>query len=220
MLLPPLTTLGIIDENPMICQGFSVVMHNVSDTFITTFMANNSEEMQQQSLSNPLFPSIMIVSIGESLIDALNSVNWLHQYHADIRVAAYSDNYPEGSKHLLAKAGCIGFLFKNDNKEILLNAIIDILENGSINNKQSNIIQELRNTFIDEKPIGSYYKLLQLVCTDKSYKQIGAELFKSTRTIEEKVSHLCMVQQVNNRLGLMCKAFKKKVGLTIPNLNH
>ncbi len=210
MLLPTVTTLGIIDDNPMICQGFSVVMHDVSNTFITTFMANNSEELLQQSLTNPLLPSIMIVSIGESLSDALDSVNWLHQNHSEISVVAYSDNYPEGSKHLLAKAGCIGFLFKNDDKEILLNAIIDIIEHGSINNKHSNLIQELRDTFIDEKPTGSDYKLLQLVCTDKSYKEIGAELFKSTRTIEEKVSNLCMVQHVNNRLGLMCKAFNKK----------
>ena len=210
MLQRIITTLGIIDSDPMICEGFGVIMHKLSSNFKSIFMANNYEDLKVQSKTDIELPFIMLLTLSNPIDNCLESLNWLQETNPDINVVGFSNEYPEGSQYIMAKAGCVGFLYKNDNLEVYQKAIQDIVDHGAFVNSRSNLIKVLRTPFTDEKPTVKDLILIKLVCTHKTYIDIGLILCISPKTVEDHVFKLCDKLNAHNRHGLMCMAFQRK----------
>ena len=69
------------------------------------------------------------------------------------------------------------------------------------------MVMELKNNHKHTKPTGRKLELLQLICSEKSYKEIADTLCLSLRTIEINAGHLFEELEVSNRYGLMCLAY-------------
>ena len=210
MLQPAMTTLGIVDTNPMICEGFGVVMHRLTNNFKVIFKAYNFEDLKAQTITDIELPSIMLLTPSNPISNCLESATLLQENHPKMRVTAFSDNYPEGSKYQLAKAGCIGFLYKDDKMDVWEKAFLDIVNHGTFVNSRSDLIKVLRTPFVDEKPTGIDLIIIQLICTDKTYVEIGLIVNLNHKTVEDHVFKLCDKLHVHNRHGLMCMAFRRK----------
>ena len=210
MLTVTITSFGIINSNPMICEGFGAIIERLSSGFMAGFIAHNHQDLLSKTNAATDLPTILLVGISNPLEDSLASIIWVKEHHPNTSTIAYSNTYPKGCKRELAKAGCVGYLYYDDSIAVLQKSMLDVLDHGYIKNNRSDLIAELRSAYGDEVPKGKDLELLKLICSEMSYPEIGKLLFLSSRTIEVNVKALCIRFHVNNRHGLMCKVFEEE----------
>ena len=209
MLPDAITTFGIIDSSQMTCEGFDIIIPSLSQQFKPVFKANSFEDLLQQIAEGAELPSYLFIGVTNPIKNTIDIADWFNKNHPEITLLSLSYDYPVGSKYQLIEAGFKGFMYKNDNKDMILKDINDMLLYGYINNSRNNIILEYKNNLYQPKPVGSKLILMQNVCSDKTYKEIGKILCLSPRTIATNTEHLCEELHVSNRFGLICLAFHR-----------
>ena len=209
MLPDAITTLGIIDSSLMFCEGFYVIIPRLSRHFKPVFKASGYEDLLQQIAEGVELPSMLLIGVTNPIKKTIDIATMLNENHSEIILLSFSNDYPEGSKYQLIEAGFKGFMYKDDNNDIILKDINDMLVYGYINNSRNSMLMEHKNNQYQPKPVGSKLILMQNVCSDKTYKEIGKILCLSPRTIATNTERLCQELHVSNRFGLICLAFHK-----------
>lgn len=109
------------------------------------------------------------------------------------------------------KAGANGYILKSCTGKELMKAVRSVYENGhffnEIMNEQaiSEILQgHKKSPILNEREI----QLLQLVCSDLSYADIGAQWNTTYKTVEGIKDRLCAKLQINSRIGLVLAAIR------------
>jgi DNA-binding NarL/FixJ family response regulator len=113
----------------------------------------------------------------------------------------------------MIKAGCCAYLLKDTHPNELEKALNEIADKGYYNADVSNLnfrrlLQAERETIsLTEKE----KRFLQLACSDKTYKQIAAEMNLSERTIDGYRESLFLKLKVQSRVGLCLEGIRKKI---------
>jgi DNA-binding NarL/FixJ family response regulator len=111
----------------------------------------------------------------------------------------------------MIKAGCCAYLLKDTHPNELEKALHEIYTRGYYNSDVINInYRRLLQEQNDPLNITENEKVfLQLACSDLTYKQIGAQMHLSERTIDGYRENLFHKFKVQSRVGLVLEAIRK-----------
>jgi DNA-binding NarL/FixJ family response regulator len=113
----------------------------------------------------------------------------------------------------MIKAGCCAYLLKDTHPNELEKALHEIYTTGFYNADASNInFRRLLQFEKDALKITDKEKMfLQLACSDRTYKQIAAEMFLSERTIDGYRESLFQKLNVQSRVGMALEAIRREL---------
>ena len=110
----------------------------------------------------------------------------------------------------MLRAGAKGYIMKDTKKEILEEALLQVIEKGYYH---TNTIAQLLVGSLIKKPSEVELKereieFIKHACTEMTYKEIAEVMFLSTKTIEGYRDSIYEKLNIKNRIGLVLYAIR------------
>lgn len=208
--------VALIDDHLLFRSGLASILS--SNQIEVVLDAENGADMIEKlkQLKKSCLPNIFIVDINMPIMDGFETVSWLNQNYPECKLIILTMyNEPEivmkmirlGVKSYLTKNLSPSELFQaislvNDNKFYFPNEITGIIVSSNQSLKES--IDRTTRLSLTEREV----QLLQLMCTEMTYKEIADKLHVSPRTVDVYRDNLFAKLNVKSRAGLILKAIK------------
>jgi DNA-binding NarL/FixJ family response regulator len=210
--------LALADDQVLFRQGIAAIISSEAG-FALEMEADNGLDFLSNLTKMELLPDIVLMDMEMPGMDGMELNEKLHQQYPSIKVIVLSVHDSERLMARMIQAGACGYLFKNCNKEELVNAIRNVFNNGfyitpvvlkaiqspaakgSITNIQSVAIELSQR----EKEV------LCLICEEYSNAEIAEKLFISVRTVDGHRNNLLAKTGCHNTAGLVLFAVKHRI---------
>jgi len=150
-------------------------------------------------------------------MDGFETAKWLKENHPEVLVLTLSMQDDDRSLIKMIKSGAKGYLLKNIQPEELENALNELVKKGyyypdwaaskvfhSMSGDRKHQIEDIHFTERETE-------FLKYCCTELTYKDIGAKMFCSNRTVEGYRDALFDKLGLKTRVGLVMYAIKSGI---------
>lgn len=209
----------LADDHSLVRDGIRALLEEESDLEVVGEVSNGKEAI---SIVKDKFPDILIIDIRMPEMGGIETVQLLNQEQIPIKCIILSMHDSEEYILKSVKAGANGYLLKDTDKTEFIKAIHTVNEggkyfSGDISNVLVNNLLNPDKTSEDpqaskkEKDIpfdltNKELKVLQLVLSGLTNKEISEKLQNSKRTIETHRFNLMKKMEVKNLIDLSKKA--------------
>jgi len=212
--------IGIVDDHEIFRDGLKTLLP--PDEMKITLEAENGIDMidKLKTIQKEKIPDVLLVDIKMPVMDGYETVDWLLSHFPQINIIALTMFDNEDSILRMVKLGVKSYLTKNVNRKELLTAIRTVNDGHhyftdkvtrfivqSVQQQIKSTNSEIKINDLSEKEI----KFLKLVCTEKTYSEIAAEMQLSLRTIDGYRESLFTKLNVKSRTGLVLFASKNQL---------
>lgn len=207
-------SIVLVDDHVMLRNGLADVLK--SKGYNILYQASNGKEFMDNLLPTHL-PDIVLMDINMPIMDGFETTKWLTNNYPTIKVITLSMYDTEDNIIKMISNGARGYVLKYADTDELINAINTIAQSGfyysdTVNYKLVNSIFNTKNKEENSVVITDKEKtFLQLCCTEKTYKEIAADMFLSPKTIENYREQLCEKLDIHTRVGLVLYAIKNNI---------
>jgi two-component system, NarL family, invasion response regulator UvrY len=208
--------IALVDDHLLLRNGLASIISNFKDYTILFEAANGIEFIEQ--LKHKELPDIVLLDISMPVMNGYETAEWIKRYHSSIKVLVLSMLEDERSVIRMLQFGVKGYITKNSDPKELKRALDALVEKGMYFNDlvYQNFVGNIRNQLAE--PMDDSILLLTLkekekdflrrACSDKSLKEIAAEMYLSPRTIDDYRDTLFEKLQVTSRTGLVLFAVR------------
>lgn len=204
--------VGIVDDHQLFLKSLSLMLSGF-ENFTVAVEALNGKDLQNKMKLLQSVPDIMLIDVSMPVMDGIATTAWLTENYPSIKLTALSMDDSDKTIIAMIKAGCCAYLLKDTHPAELEKALNEIHTKGYYNGDVSNInYRRLRKVEEDEEKLklnDNHKQFLQLACSDLTYKQIGAKMSKSERTIDGYREELFQKFNVQSRVGLVLEAIRR-----------
>lgn len=209
------TNVAIVDDH-LLFTGALADMVNQLNGYNVCFRAENGkdfiEKIQSKQYENP---NIVLLDLNMPLMDGFETLNWIKNNNLDFKILVLSMNDDEQGIVKSLRLGANGYLLKNVSPATLESAMDSIIKDGFYHNDliSNALLHSMKNqetTILDELKVNEL-TFLKLACTDKTYKEIAAEMNLSHKTIDGYRQSLFEKLNVKSRIGLVLFAMQHKL---------
>jgi DNA-binding NarL/FixJ family response regulator len=206
--------VAVVDDHSLVRKAI-VQLINTFDDFQVIYDVSSGNELKEHIKENVL-PDVVLMDINMPNGNGYETTSFLHKSYPLVKVLALSMHAEDPVIIKILKAGAKGYILKNSEPEILQIALTSIIKKDSYLPEaiSGKIISGLQNFSENENPIiltDREKTFLTFLCSEKSYKEIAAEMYVSHRTIDEYKANLCEKLSVHTRVGLVMVAIKKNL---------
>jgi DNA-binding NarL/FixJ family response regulator len=212
--------LALADDQVLFRQGIAAIISGEAGLALV-MEADNGNDFLANLKKMELLPDILLMDMEMPGMDGMELNEALHQQYPSIKVIVLSVHDSERLMARMIQAGACGYLFKNCNKEELINAIRNVFNNGfyitptvlkAIQSPAANAKGTLTN--LQSIPIDLSQRereVLCLICEEYSNAEIAEKLFISVRTVDGHRNNLLAKTGCHNTAGLVLFAVKHRV---------
>lgn len=208
--------IGCVDDHALFRQGLMALLDDVED-FELVFEASNGNEAISRYKKHPV--DIVLMDIEMPIMNGIEASVELKAISPEVKILALTmHNEKELVLHILEK-GINGFLNKDSRFETIEAAIRKVYENDFYFDESvsklllNNLIDNSKKresellSSISEKEI----TLIQLLCQERTSKEIATLMNLSIRTIEGYRKDIFKKTGVKNLVGLIQFALKHRI---------
>ncbi len=212
-------TIALVDDHVLLRKGLSTIINNFPDYEILLEADNGKHFISQLNPFN--LPDIVLLDITMPVMNGYETAQWLYNNHPSIKILVLSMLNDERAVIKMLKSGVKGYILKDIQPKELKKAMDEVYEKGIYFNEilYTNLVHTLKNGV--SEPEDEYQKLFNLperekdflkwLCTDKSLKEIAAEMNLSPRTIDGYRDNLFEKIKVASRIGLVLFAIRNEL---------
>ncbi len=209
----------LADDHSLVRDGIRSLIESESDLEVIGEASNGLEAI---TMVKDLTPDLLIIDIRMPEMNGIDAVSELNEQGVDVNCIILSMHDSEEYILKSVSAGAKGYLLKDTGKEEFLKAIHTVQNggkyfSGDISNVLVNNLLSPKNTVVakstEEKKKDNHFdltnkelKVLQLVLSGLTNKQISEQLQNSKRTIETHRFNLMRKMEVKNLIDLSKKA--------------
>ncbi|MCA6439356.1 MAG: response regulator [Sediminibacterium sp.] len=211
--------IALVDDHLLLRNGLAVVINSYQG-YRVVFEAGNGIEFIQKLKENEL-PDIVLLDISMPYMNGYETAEWMKKNYPAIKVLVLSMLDDERSVIRMLQFGARGFITKGSDPNELKIALDTLSKKDMYFNQllYQNLVGNIRNQLaepLDDSIILMGLKekekdFLRRTCSDKSLKEIAADMYLSPRTIDDYRDNLFEKLQVTSRTGLVL--FAIRVGL-------
>jgi DNA-binding NarL/FixJ family response regulator len=200
----------IADDHPMFIDGVRTVLADVPDIRIAGEALNG---LQALELLNTTHADIVLLDINMPVMDGLQTAESIKQRYKNIKIIMLTQYDEKGFIKRCKALGVEGYLLKDCEKQILVNAIHLVYCGGTLygtknSNNNGYAVPNLNNKeLITEKE----KQLLMLITEEKCNEEIARKLCISANTIKKRRDRLLAKAGVKNTAGLIYWAMKNNL---------
>lgn len=205
--------IGIVDDHTMFRKGLAALI-NLFPDYEVLFDASDGKDLIRQ-LTPDRLPDIILLDIAMPELDGYATAAWVKTYYPDIKILALSTMDAEIAIIKMIKNGAGGYLLKDAEPAELKQAFDEVLSKGYYYNEivSQKMAQSIASSASNKGHIFPNFterelQFLQLACSEKTYKQIAAEMFVSERTVDGYREALFQKLGISTRVGLAIYAIK------------
>lgn len=212
------TAIAIVDDHVLLRQGLA--------SFIRTFPqydvileADNGVDFVSRISGVPK-PDIVLLDINMPKMNGYETATWIKEHLPKTKVLVLSMVEHDTAIIRMLRLGARGYLLKDSNPNLLLQALTAVQEHGFyINELVSNRMIHYLNEGNGAGPTAvamvrltdRELHFLQLACTEKTYKEIADDMYVSPRTVDSYRDGLFEKLQIRSRVGLVLYAIKNGI---------
>jgi len=206
------TRIGLIDDHQLFLKSLSLMIESFRE-YEVVVEALNGKDLQEKLLTDIPRPEIMLIDVNMPVMDGVATARWLSEHHPGIRLVALSMNDEDKTIISMIRAGCCAYLLKDTHPTELEKALEEINSKGFYNGDASNV--NYRRLIISQdkdqqfRVTGRELQFLELVCSDRTYKQIALEMGIAERTVDGYREAMFEKFKVASRVGLCLEAIRK-----------
>lgn len=205
-------TVVIVDDHVLLSQAISELV-NSFDNFETLFLCKNGKELLTKLKDAKNIPEIVLMDVNMPILNGIDTTKEITDNYPNIKVIALSVEAEEKTIISMLKAGAKGYLMKDTKKEILEEALIQVLEKGyyHTNTISQLLIGSLNKDVLEEELKEREKEFITHACSEKTYKEIAEVMFLSPKTIEGYRDVLYSKLNLKNRIGLVLYAIRNNL---------
>jgi DNA-binding NarL/FixJ family response regulator len=205
--------LIIADDHEVYRDGLKTLLVRSKEIEVIGEASNGKELVM---LCKSMTPDIVLTDIMMPVMDGIEATAYLASSMPSVRVIALSMFNQDNLVLDMLKAGATGYLIKNANKDEILEAIQSVYRNipyyckstsiklaRLIGGSQFGAKSKERISFTDKE-----LSIIKLICQEKTSKEIGDQLFLSSRTVEEYRQRIRDKMEVKSTTGIVIYAIK------------
>lgn len=211
--------VAMIDDHILLRQGLASVVNSFTG-YKVIYEANNGREFTQWLDPNKL-PDLVLMDINMPEMNGHETAHWLTTHYPQVKFIAISMLNDERSIIKMLRNGARGYLLKDSEIIDLKQALDDVVNKGIYINTilYKHIVDSISGNQLNEEAeqetlLGLSERekeFLRWLCTDKSYKEIAAEMYLSPRTIDGYRDTLFEKLKVASRIGLVLFAIRNEI---------
>lgn len=201
--------IGIVDDHQLFSNALATLI-NKDENFQVSFTASSGSELRSDLKQSSILPEIILMDVSLKKSTGIEQAQWLKDNYPEIKVLALSMESKHKTIIEMLKAGACGYLLKDTSPEQFIKALHIVLEKGFYHSELVGDAMLSKMNLDHEVVLKDHEKLfLSYVCTDKTYKQIAAEMFLSPKTIDKYREGLFNKFQVKSRTALAVYSIQK-----------
>ena len=215
-----MTNVVLVDDHILLRNALAKAINHFSN-YSVLFQANNGKHFTEL-LDPGNLPSIVIVDVNMPVMNGYETALWISTHYPQIKVITLSMLNDERTIIRMLRNGAKGYLLKDTELEDLKKALDDVSAKGIYINDilYKNIVHSIHTGNRDTDEYAQQMILdmterekefLRWLCTDKSYKEIAAEMYLSPRTIDGYRDSLFEKLKVASRIGLVLFAIRSEI---------
>ncbi len=204
--------IALIDDHVILRKSLAALL-GIMPPFKVIFQAGNGRELIDYLQINS-HPDIVLADIAMPIMDGAETTRWLKDHHPAIKVIGLSMHSHEAVVTRMIKNGARAYLLKDSEPDELSIALQEVYTTGYYYN-QWHKLANAQNIFTNKYPkhLLNEQELLFLrcSCTEKSLKEIAAEMCVSPRTVDGYRDALFRKLEVSSRVGIVMYALKNEI---------
>lgn len=213
----------IADDHELFRDGLNLMLGSVEGIHLAGQAADGKELVK---LVEEVQPDVVITDIKMPNMDGPEATRYIADKHPVIKVIALSMFDDEELILEMLEAGATGYLLKNADKAEVIEAIHSVYGNTpyyckSTSGKLVKLIAYSKNNIQKQKKEAEFSdrekEIIRLICREYTNKQIGEELFLSTRTVEGYRMKILEKMGAKNIVGIVIEAIR--LGIYNPDDN-
>ncbi|PQJ21548.1 response regulator transcription factor [Tenacibaculum sp. SG-28] len=205
----------IVDNHVLLSQAIEAMI-NSFEKFKVLYTCKDVDDLANKfKISVKNIPAIVLIDVNMPLKDGVQITQWLVENFPKVHVMAMSAEDNDNTILKMLKAGAVGYLLKNAEKDILQRALLQLVENGFYHSKEVTdlLVNSLTDTDSNSQVTfkKNELKFMRFACSELTYKEIAEKMFLSPKTIDGYRDSLFTKLEVRNRVGLVMYAIKNKI---------
>ena len=205
----------IVDDHTLLSHAIGEMVNNFQK-FKVLYTCKNGQELVDKFSESPKFvPDIVLMDINMPIMNGIETTQWVTKNHPSVSVMGLSVDDVDETIIQMLKAGAVGYLLKDSDKQVLENGLLEIVKNGYFHTKNiTNLLlrfsyggEEVKKVKLSTKQT----EFVQLACSELTYKEIAEEMCVSPKTVDGYRDVVFSKIGVKNRIGLVMYAIKNKI---------
>ena len=200
--------IGIVDDHKLFSNALATLISN-DDRFEVSLTATGGEDLKEALLKGTC-PDIVLMDINLKDSNGIELTQMLKARCPDTKVLALSMESNHKTIVAMLKAGACGYLLKDMMPDEFIRALLIVKDKGFYHSELVTDAMLKKMSSEEEIELKEHeLKFLEYVCTDKTYKQIAAEMYLSPKTIDKYRESLFNRFEVKSRTALAMFSIKK-----------
>ena len=209
--------LILVDDHQLLLEGVASMLQNIDYVKIIAKASSGEEAI---NLAGELQPDIILMDIMMQGMNGIEATRWIKEQNSLVKIILLSSEVTEEYVTTAVKAGVDGYLPKNANKNMLLQAL------NTVKSGDKYFSQTITNIILE-----SFYKqqsnkeskvsgrsdltqrekeVLEHVAEGKSNQEVADDLFISVKTVETHKTNILSKLGLRNTAELVKYAIKNK----------
>ncbi|MDC8000026.1 response regulator transcription factor [Aequorivita todarodis] len=201
----------VVDDHFLLSQAIGGLVQDF-ENFDVLYLCKNGRELLDKFENPQNIPDLVLMDIKMPILNGIETTEKLKQNYPEVKVLALSIEEDEYTILKMLRAGAKGYLMKDTKKDILEQALLEVIKNGQYyTNTVSQILMDSIEKNLDTEIKDKELEFIKLACTDMSYKEIAETMFCSYKTVEGYRDSLYKKLGIKNRIGLMLFAIHHNI---------
>lgn len=206
-------SVGIADDQFLFRQGLLALL-NENEGLDIIIEASNGKELLEKL--RPRQPDVVLLDLEMPEMDGAQATYIIRQRYPDMKIIVLTMHNDEALIINLIERGVNGFLTKDSDIEIVVDAIFCVVENDFFFNES--ISKAMVKKLVHTKKINPLIKytaltdreleVINLICKEYTNKEIAEELSLSIRTVEAHRESIIKKTKAKNTAGIVMYAVK------------
>ena len=199
----------IVDDHILLSQAIAELVNQFND-FDVIYTCVNGKELLTKLKDDKNIPDVILMDVNMPILNGIETTKIVCTEYPSTPILALSVEEDDKTIIDMLRSGARGYLMKDTKKEVLEEALIEIMNQGyyHTNTVAKLLVDSLspRNIKIDLKE--REVEFMMHACSEKNYKEIAEKMFVSPKTVEGYRDKLYEKLNIKNRIGLVLYAIK------------
>ena len=206
----------LVDDHNLVMYGFNNILSSY-DRF--EIIGEAVTGVQAIELCETLNPHVILMDITMPELNGIEATKKIKARDENVKIIILTTHDDEAYMIKADLVGADGYLFKNCEKDELIEAVVTVFEGGKYYSKK--ISEELVNKITQKKYLKDMVleneitkrevEIIKAISEGLSNKQISEKLFISDRTVNTHRTNIMLKLNVKNSVELVVKAIEKKL---------
>ena len=205
--------LAIVDDQLLFRKGLIALIKSYEELDVV-IEASNGQELLDKLKKRKV--DLVITDLEMPVMDGIEVTEKIRQKYPEMKVLALTMHDDDSFVVHLIEKGANGYLLKDYDIELVVDAVYAVMENGYYFNdrvskamvkgliKSKKIIPSFNRAQLTSREIS----VIELICKEHTNKEIAAKLFVSPRTIDGHREHIMQKIGAKNVAGIIMFAVK------------